>query len=137
MHVLVGCLLLFGGGWLARLFFRKVDAGPPPRDASAVETAPQAARSPLARVSEMRVDELFGAAIRVLGVWNIAGGFWWIPGTIILLYDLSQSTTDPALIESIWRELGTSALRLTAGIILFFAADRIVRIAYPRPAPAA
>ncbi len=78
----------------------------------------------------MSAEALFGVAVRVIGIWNIAYGLWWIPGTCILLYEMTQNMPDPLFQVSMWRELGSSALRFTVGMALFFNADRVVRWAY-------
>jgi hypothetical protein len=137
MEIILGCLLLFGARWISDLFFPKDTYrgdDTQHRDESAPTGAEQDSLAVPTRKFEMRAEALFGVAVRVIGVWNIAYGLWWIPGVGILLYDLSQVYPDPTFQEALWRELGSSAFRFTVGMALFFNADRIVGWAYLPPA---
>ncbi len=72
--------------------------------------------------------ELFDALIRVLGVW------YFVQGLELLLMLVSDSLPNPHLgSESaiVYLILGIG-LRLIAGLMLIFGADRIVRFVYRR-----
>ena len=79
----------------------------------------------------MRSDELFGALIRALGIWETVSGLTWIPNIFGTFGQYRDVATD-LYTKAMWANFGSSTARIVFGCVLFFGANLLVRLAYPR-----
>lgn len=95
----------------------------------------------------MTERKIFGLVVRVIGLWFILLSFQWIFSALVLVFKRSPETQDwiPGQnpiqaqssawpIESYWMSGGW---RLVVGLLLFFLANQIVRLAYRKSADSA
>ena len=96
MEIILGCVMVFGAGRISGLFFAKDGERTMMGNAKTKHTVQvaQMSRSMTLKFA-MSAEALFGVAVRAIGIWNIAYGLWWIPGTCILLYELTQIYPTP------------------------------------------
>jgi hypothetical protein len=78
----------------------------------------------------MKAPEFFGALVRVLGIWEIVHGVTLAPSIFSLFGQ--QSVQAMAVRQAVRMTVANSGLHILLGVLLFFGAPLLVRLAYGR-----
>lgn len=81
----------------------------------------------------MSPREMFGVAVRAIGVWYIAQGVAYLP-MVWTAFDRYRNEQE-FFYQLLSAVVSQSGMGLVVGCILFFAADGIVSLGYRRDAP--
>jgi hypothetical protein len=76
----------------------------------------------------MRARDLFGAAVRILGVWFLADAAYWVSW---IVWRLNGGEGNPNV--SLQRDFAEAIVRLIQGALLILLADPIVWLSYGLP----
>ena len=77
----------------------------------------------------MKAHEFFGALMRAIGVWQVISGLVLLPR---MANFFGQGLTRQIVGRAIWAVAAESVVHVVAGVVLFLAADWLVRLAYGR-----